>query len=165
MMEMNLMNADYFLLKSFMEYQKGYENDRNKGYCWMFLSGIHQGCSPWYVKNPPDPKISTQTGGGILGFLLLPTPFQKSHVSSQKQFTPVYRTYHHPDLMSKVSILGLLLHLSDTMCFFSSSAPQDPGISLICILRGLSMGGHSLPKHKADDHSENIPGEHKNSMA
>lgn len=81
--------------QSFMEYQTGYENDRNKGYCWMFISGVHQGCSPWCwcMNNPPDPKISTQSGGGIPGFLLLtPSPSRKVMSIPRKQFIPMSST-------------------------------------------------------------------------
>lgn len=91
-----------FLIISFVEYQKGFENDSDKGPCCLCLLGIPQGCGP------PAPKVSTQRG--VPNFLLLTTHFQKNHVSSQKQFISMYRILtvliikpHHPGLMSKVS--------------------------------------------------------------
>lgn len=43
-------------------------------------------------------------------------------------------TSPRPDVQSL--ILKFLLHLCTQMSLFTSSAPQDPGISLICTLRG-----------------------------
>lgn len=51
-------------------------------------------------------------------------------------FIPLIIKPHHQGLMSKVSILKSLLQLPYAVFFFPLIVSQDPGISLICTLRG-----------------------------
>lgn len=135
-----------FLLRSFMEYQKGYENYREKSYCLIHLPGIHHALAhgAWKIHQVQRSLHNGDRGGLWLLVSIHPLPkklyqFQEIVYTHIRDINGAFQQASSPrpdvqGLHSEILAAPFLCNI-----FFSSSAPQDSGVSLIYTLRSFAL--------------------------